>query len=159
MYVGGCIAFVREIIEHYNKKLNIQPKTPNELAGISFLQATWLPLLGILSTICGDHRPELQNTAISYLFTLLMDFGCLFKYEFWKMVFQGVLRPTFDEILYTFQIRNSESSKKDTLIWLKTSCEKLFDSISELISVYYDDFRLFLPDIFKIYENCTQHAN
>lgn len=121
---------MKEIIEYYNKKLNIQPRSPNPAADISFLQATWLPLLGILSTICGDHRSDLQNTAINYLFALLMDYGCLFKYEFWKMVFQGVLRPTFDEILYTFQIRNSEANKKDTLIWLKTSCEKLFESIS-----------------------------
>jgi len=105
--VAGCIAFVRSIIEHYNRKLNIQPKVPNAAIDISFLQATWLPLLGVLSTICGDHRQAVQNEAMSYLFELLMEFGCLFKYEFWKMVFQGVIRPTFDEILYTFQIRGS----------------------------------------------------
>ena len=87
--------------------MDIKPKTPNANVDISFLQATWLPLLGILSTICGDHRTELQSQAMNYLFELLMDYGTLFKYEFWKMVFQGVVRPTFDEILYTFQIRNS----------------------------------------------------
>jgi hypothetical protein len=117
-HVAGCITFVREIIDSYNTKLGIQPKTPNESVDISFLQATWLPLFGILSTICGDHRSAVQNEAMSYLFELLMNYGCLFKYEFWKMVFQGVIRPTFDEILYTFQIRNSESQRKEISNWL-----------------------------------------
>lgn len=156
--MAGCIAFVRAIIDHYNRKYAVQPKVPNPAVDISFLQATWLPLLGVLSTICGDHRSAVQNEAMNYLFELLLEYGCLFKYEFWKMVFQGVIRPTFDEILYTYQIRGNEN-RKESQGWLERSCTKLFDSISELISVYYDDFRQFLPDIFRIYENCTQHAN
>jgi hypothetical protein len=45
VYVAGCIFFIQEIIEYYNKKLNIEPKTPNHAADINFLQVTWLPLL------------------------------------------------------------------------------------------------------------------
>ena len=86
---------IEEIIQYYNKKLSITPEGENDV-DISFLQATWLPLLGILSTISGDHRQDLQAEAMNYLFNLLMTYGGLFKYEFWKMVFQGVIRPTFD---------------------------------------------------------------
>lgn len=39
-----------------------------------------------------------------------MKYGKLFKYEFWKMVLQGVLRPTFEEITYAAQ---SKLVKKD----------------------------------------------
>jgi hypothetical protein len=38
--------------------------------------------------------------------------------------------------------------------WLKASFGLLFKSINDLICLYYDDFRLFLFDVFKIYENC-----
>lgn len=48
---------------------------------------------------------------MNVLFNLLMTYGTLFSYEFWKMVFQGVIRPTFDEILYTYQTRGNEPKK------------------------------------------------
>ena len=95
---------------------------------------------------------------MNVLFNLLMTYGILFNYEFWKMVFQGVIRPTFDEILYTYQTRGNEP-KKEVTEWLKASFTKLFNVISELVNKYYSNFRLFLADIFKIYENCIQNSN
>lgn len=50
--------------------------------------------------------------AIELLFSILMDYGKLFKYEFWKMVLQGILRPTFEEITYSSQ---SKPIKKEEL--------------------------------------------
>lgn len=68
------------------------------------------------------------------------------------MVLQGVLRPAFEEITYTSQ---SKPLKKEELEkWLNYSFTELFRSINELIVLYYNDFRLFLEDVFKIYENC-----
>ena len=62
---------------------------------ISFWQTYFLPLLSTIYIICGDSRSEVQTNAIELLFSVLMKYGKLFKYEFWKMVLQGVLRPTF----------------------------------------------------------------
>ena len=53
-------------------------------------------MLNIIAAICGDHRSDLQAESMNVLFNLLMTYGVLFSYEFWKMVFQGVIRPTFD---------------------------------------------------------------
>jgi hypothetical protein len=53
--------------------------------------------------MCGDSRTKIQSPAIKALFDLLMKYGKLFRYEFWKMVLQGVLRPAFEEITYTSQ--------------------------------------------------------
>lgn len=65
---------------------------------------------------------------------------------------QGVLRPAFEEITYASQ---SKPLKKGQLeVWLKSSFTQLFKLINELIVLYYEDFRLFLEDVFKIYENC-----
>ena len=112
----------------------------------------FLPLLSIIFPICGDSRTSVQQPAIECLFSILFKYGKLFKYEFWKMVLQGVLRPAFEEITYTSQ---SKPLKKGQLeVWLKNSFTQLFRSINELIVLYYQDFRLFLEDVFKIYENC-----
>lgn len=81
-----------------------------------------------------------------------MRYGKLFKYEFWKMIMQGILRPTFEEITYTSQ--SKPLRKKELEEWLKNSFSRLFASINKLILEYFDDFKLFLPDILKIYESC-----
>lgn len=59
--VAGCIHLVKQLIEYNNNKLGIKPRTPNPNVDISFLQATWLPLLNILPPVCGDHRPAIQS--------------------------------------------------------------------------------------------------
>lgn len=102
---------IEEITQYYNRKQVINPDNPNSV-DIEFLQKSLLPLLNIIAAICGDHRSELQAEAMNVLFGLLMTYGVLFSYEFWKMVFQGVIRPTFDEILYTYQTRANEPNKK-----------------------------------------------
>lgn len=62
---------------------------------------------------------------------------------------QGVLRPAFEEITYIFQSKPLKKGQLDA--WLKSSFTQLFKQINELIVLYYDDFRLFLEDVFKIY--------
>ena len=68
------------------------------------------------------------------------------------MVLQGVLRPAFEEITYTSQSKPLKKAELEK--WLNNSFRELFNSINELIVLYYDQFRLFLEDVFKIYENC-----
>jgi hypothetical protein len=68
------------------------------------------------------------------------------------MVLQGVIRPAFEEITYTSQSKPLKKGQLET--WLKSSFTQLFRLINDLIVLYYDDFRLFLEDVFKIYENC-----
>jgi hypothetical protein len=46
--------------------------------------------------MCGDSRLKVQAPAIKTLFEILTKYGKLFRYEFWKMVLQGVLRPAFE---------------------------------------------------------------
>ncbi len=76
----GCINFIENLIAFFNKKYGIIPKgTLGEGIDFNFLQSYWLPILGILPNICGDHRPELQNKAVNYLFQLLMDYGSMFS--------------------------------------------------------------------------------
>lgn len=65
---------------------------------------------------------------------------------------QGVLRPAFEEITYTSQSKPLKKAQLEA--WLKNSFTELFKSINKLIVLYYEDFRLFLEDVFKIYENC-----
>ena len=49
------------------------------------------------------------------LFTLLHNYGYAFSNEFWKIVFQVVLRPLFEEIQFTFQMRiNNKNSPNDS---------------------------------------------
>jgi hypothetical protein len=68
------------------------------------------------------------------------------------MVLQGILRPTFEEITYASQ---SKPIKKEELEnWLRGSFELLFSSINTLIEEYFQEFRMFLFDVLKIYETC-----
>lgn len=57
-----------------------------------------------------------------------MKYGKLFKYEFWKMVLQGVLRPTFEEITYAAQSKLVKKDEHES--WLRSSFELLFSSIN-----------------------------
>ena len=109
----------------------------------------WLPLLSTIYGICGDFRLDVQSEAIECMFEILMKYGKLFKYEFWKMIMQGILRPTFEEITYTSQSKPLPKGALED--WLRTSFSLLFVSINKLICMYFNDFKLFLPDILKIY--------
>lgn len=50
---------------------------------------------------------------MDYIFMLLaVEDACVFKYESWKMVFQRVIRSTFDEIIYTYEVGGIEAASK-----------------------------------------------
>jgi hypothetical protein len=102
---------------------------------INFWQTIFLPLLSIIFPICGDSRTNIQLPAIESLFDILTRYGKFFKYEFWKMVLQGVLRPAFEEITYTSQSRPLKKTQLEN--WLKNSFTLLFRSINQLIVLYY----------------------
>ena len=156
-YGLGCLQMIQQLISYYHGKLGLDvsagPTDPkNSRADIHFWQTIFLPLLSIIFPMCGDWRTKVQVPAIERLFSILEEYGGLFNYEFWKMVLQGVLRPAFEEITYTSQ--SKPLKRKQLEEWLKNSFTKLFTSINKLIVLYYDDFKLFLEDVFKIYENC-----
>lgn len=156
-YALGCLQVIREVVEHYQRTVGMDVERAAEAAensglDINFWQTVFLPLLSIIYPMCGDSRTNIQLPAIESLFDMLVRYGKLFKYEFWKMVLQGVLRPAFEEITYTSQSKPLKKAQLEQ--WLKHSFSLLFRSINELIVLYYDDFRLFLEDVFKIYENC-----
>lgn len=142
---------MRAVVEYYHKKLSIdlESSEENPLLDINFWQTIFLPLLSTIYGICGDNRLDVQQGAIDCMFSILMKYGKLFKYEFWKMVLQGILRPTFEEITYTSQSKHLKKSELEQ--WLKNSFSLLFNSINSLIYQYYGDFRMFLYDVFKIY--------
>ncbi|EGR32636.1 sec7 domain protein [Ichthyophthirius multifiliis] len=90
-YVQKCLYYISDKSKN-NETLN--PKTK---------ETYWVPLLGVLSNLCGDQRPNVQVKSMDCLFSILSLYGHMFSIEFWKIIFQGVLRPLFDEIQFTFQ--------------------------------------------------------
>ncbi|EAS07412.2 guanine nucleotide exchange factor (macronuclear) [Tetrahymena thermophila SB210] len=126
-------------------------------------ESYWVPLLGVLSNLCGDHRPEIQEKSMESLFNILTEYGYTFSIEFWKMIFQGVLRPLFDEIQFTFQtksqkqLNNTQNNRKFN--WLKQSCNKAFHHITNLLFDYYDELQSLVIEFIKTYENCINNTN
>ena len=104
-----------------------------------------MPLLGVLSNLCGDTRPRIQEKSMDLLFSLLSEYGYAFSMEFWFMIFQGVLRPLFDEIQFTFQLK----SHSKEIHWLRTSCQKAFGYITNLMYDYFDKLHDLVPQFFK----------
>lgn len=115
----------------------------------------------MLSGLAGDKRTAVQANSMDLLFSLLHQYGYAFSIEFWKIVFQVVLRPLFDEIQFTFQQHTNYKTAETSPIsskensWFKDSCKKGFTHITNLMARYFHKLRELLPDLLKLFENCV----
>ncbi|KRX07107.1 Sec7 domain [Pseudocohnilembus persalinus] len=138
-------------------QLQDQYKNLQEIDKVEFtkyLGVYWMPLLDVLSNLCGDTRPAIQEKAMETLFEILIKYGYCFSVEFWKMIFQGVLRPLFDEIMFTVQNQNKNSTN-----WLRKQCQTAFTYITDLMDLYFENLQNLVKELIKTYEGCIQSAN
>lgn len=46
-------------------------KNPHELTNLKSLETLWIPLLGVLTGLCGDIRQKIQEKSLESLFLIL----------------------------------------------------------------------------------------
>ncbi|EGR34763.1 sec7 domain protein [Ichthyophthirius multifiliis] len=158
------IQYVEQYIKYIFENESTKTKDSNKIQKILYIFkqyiyiAYWFPLLGVLTILCGDQRHNIQAKGMDSLFNILSLYGHVFTIEFWRMIFQGVLRPLFDEMQFTFQQMIFKKQSKE-LIWLKNSINKAYTDITKLLFDYYDKLGSLLGEFIKTYENCINNTN
>ncbi|KAK6916848.1 Sec7 domain [Dillenia turbinata] len=66
----------------------------------------WVPLLSGLSKLTSDPCGTIRKSALEVLFNILKDHGHLFSWQFWNVIFNSVIFPSF----------NSANKKRETWI-------------------------------------------
>ncbi|KAM3147892.1 hypothetical protein pb186bvf_000220 [Paramecium bursaria] len=174
----ASVEFANQCLHYLSSQAQVQPKNNWEDAEVEDLDESirntftvqqletyWVPLLGMLSGLAGDKRAKVQESSMDSLFKLLHSYGYAFSIEFWKIVFQVVLRPLFDEIQFTFQQQTNLKTPDLSPVpdkenkWFKVSCKKGFSHITNLMNRYFHKLSDLLPDLLKLFENCVQNQN
>eukprot|EP00929_Paragymnodinium_shiwhaense_P023699 TRINITY_DN14780_c0_g1_i1.p1 TRINITY_DN14780_c0_g1~~TRINITY_DN14780_c0_g1_i1.p1 ORF type:complete len:1790 (+),score=604.91 TRINITY_DN14780_c0_g1_i1:213-5582(+) len=121
----------------------------------------WLSLLRGLSLLVSDTRREVRRDALEGVFRILEKYGALvFNEEAWRMVFNGVIKPLFDDIHHQLQ---SGTQKPDgtAASWAAATgpptCLAALTELVRLIDSHLEALSFLLDDVLKLIRNCVQH--
>ena len=67
------------------------------------LEGYLIPILSNFSSFFSDDRPRIITKSVGYLFDSIRQYSYTFNFEFWNLIFKGVLRPLFDDMQFAFQ--------------------------------------------------------
>jgi hypothetical protein len=128
----------------------------------------WFLLLTGLSSMVGDGRLEVRSRALQALFGTLHDYGPHFAVDMWRLVFNGVLFPIFDDVRHaedtpaapqeatrkasaSAKPRSSSSVSSD---WLQTTCLAALSTLVELFARFHHTVAPLLGDLLALINNC-----
>lgn len=136
--------------------------------------AHWFPILRGLSMLVSDPRRDIRNAALSGLFDILRDHGGdVFDEDTWRMVFNGVIKPLFDDIHHQLHYgdqkkpdgavaeaaaRSAEGTAASTAMGRQT-CFAALTALVRLIEAQLEPLSFLLDDVLKMIENCIQQDN
>jgi len=151
-----------------SKDLPVAP--PVEATNGSHPAAHWFPILRGLSTLVGDPRREIRAAALDGVFECLREYGSsVFDEDTWRMVFNGVIKPLFDDIHHQLaDQRKTEGAAADgsrsegtAASWAVSmgppTCLAALTALVRLFDAQIDALGFLLDEVLKLLENCIQH--
>mmetsp|Transcript_58738 Transcript_58738/g.137076 ORF Transcript_58738/g.137076 Transcript_58738/m.137076 type:complete len:1749 (+) Transcript_58738:59-5305(+) len=127
--------------------------------------AHWFPILRGLSTLVGDPRREIRAAALDGVFECLREYGsAVFDEDTWRMAFNGVIKPLFDDIHHQLaDQRKSEGTTSDgkdaawALSMVPPTCLAALTALVRLFDAQIEALGFLLDEVLKLLENCIQH--
>lgn len=142
------------------------------VASTSHPAAHWFPILRGLSMLVSDSRRDVRAAALNGVFDCLREHGSVvFDEDTWRMVFNGVIKPLFDDIHH--QLHGDEKRKPDGSVadpaasgnaasWAGASmgpptCLAALTALVRLFDAHLQSLVFLLDDVLKLLRNCIQH--
>ncbi|CAE8639249.1 unnamed protein product, partial [Polarella glacialis] len=136
--------------------------------GNSHPAAHWFPILRGLSMLVSDPRREVRQAALNGVFDVLKDRGSqVFDEDTWRMVFNGVIKPLFDDIhhqLLPSDKQDSDAANSRSDSWAGASqsmgpatCLEALTQLNRLFEAHLDSLAFLLEDVLRLIQNCIQH--
>eukprot|EP00928_Gymnodinium_smaydae_P017978 TRINITY_DN16856_c0_g1_i1.p1 TRINITY_DN16856_c0_g1~~TRINITY_DN16856_c0_g1_i1.p1 ORF type:complete len:1849 (-),score=514.47 TRINITY_DN16856_c0_g1_i1:74-5620(-) len=141
------------------------PPPPSGLAqagaDASHAAAHWFPILRGAAMLVSDPRREVRGAALNAAFDILRRHGKrVFDQDTWRMVFNGVIKPLFDDIHHQLQDSThrpdgtaaswAAAMAPPTCLAAMTELVKLFDANLEAVAFLLDD-------VLTLIVACVQH--
>jgi len=128
-------------------------------ANSSHPAAHWFPILRGLSMLVADPRRDVRTAALNGVFDALREHGsAVFDEEAWRMVFNGVIKPLFDDIFHQLQGANNllESQKPASQMGPPT-CLLALTALVRVVISNLESLAFLLEDVLKLLKTCIQH--
>eukprot|EP00429_Kryptoperidinium_foliaceum_P002733 CAMPEP_0176025860 /NCGR_PEP_ID=MMETSP0120_2-20121206/12659_1 /TAXON_ID=160619 /ORGANISM="Kryptoperidinium foliaceum, Strain CCMP 1326" /LENGTH=1800 /DNA_ID=CAMNT_0017359051 /DNA_START=49 /DNA_END=5451 /DNA_ORIENTATION=- len=134
----------------------------------------WLHILRGLSSLISDLRREVRSDALSGLFECLQKHGSsAFDQDTWRMVFNSVIKPLFDDIHHQLQDQRKQEGaaggapqaapEGTAASWAaqmgRATCLQALTSLVRLFSTHLESLSFLLDDVLKIVRSCITHDN
>ncbi|CAE7561117.1 Arfgef2 [Symbiodinium natans] len=124
--------------------------------------AAWFPILRGLSMLVGDPRREVRQLALNGVFDILREHGKqVFDEDSWRMVFNGVIKPLFDDIHHQLAPASDQKGRRDgNQSWSSMgppTCLAALTQLVRLIEAHLDVLAFLLEDVLRLIQNCIQH--
>lgn len=134
----------------------------------------WLHILRGLSSLVSDLRREVRSEALSGLFECLQKHGSsAFDEDTWRLVFNGVIKPLFDDIHHQLQDQRKQEGtaggaaqpapEGTAASWAaqmgRATCLQALTSLVRLFAAHVDSLSFLLDDVLKIVRSCITHDN
>jgi len=144
------------------------PATPAE--GGSHPAAHWFPILRGLSMMISDPRREVRAQALGGVFDILRDHGRqVFDEDTWRMIFNGVIKPLFDDIHHQLlpdqkdgagevPAQSGRLEGNATAVTMgPPTCLAALTHLVRLFDAHVDALAFLLDDVLRLIQNCIQH--
>lgn len=190
-----AIKYLLQAAEYLADKTKPDPPPPpsSSLAGVAAVTggtesgvvashpaAHWFPILRGLSMLVSDIRTDVRAAALKGVFDCLNEHGsAVFDADTWRMVFNGVIKPLFDDIHHQLQHGDqrkpdgsaSEGNRSDgTTSWTSftgpptclaalraNTCLAALQALVRLFESHHESLSFLLDDVLKLIENFIQH--
>lgn len=133
--------------------------------------AHWFPMLRGLSMLVSDPRKDVRAVALNGLFECLRKHGGeVFDEDTWRMVFNGVIKPLFDDIHHQLhygekrkadgsaaEANRSEGSAAQWAGMNQSCCLNALTNLVRLFDAQLDHLSFLLDDVLRMIENCIHH--
>lgn len=121
---------------------------------------TWFPILRGLATLVSDPRREVREAALPSVFGILKRQDALvFDEDTWRMVFNGVIKPLFDDIHH--QLADVQKADGNPASWTVAmappTCLAAMTELSKLFAANLDSLAFLLDDVLKLMKSFVQH--
>jgi len=131
----------------------------------------WLNILRGLSTLVSDQRRDVRAAALNGLFDCLQKHGSSsFDEDTWRLVFNTVIKPLFDDI--HCQMQPGEQQKQAGAVdtsrsegtaasWAASmgppTCLQALTALVRLFNEHLESMSFLLDDVLKLIRNCINH--
>ena len=120
-----------------------------------FNEDAWFSILWNLKEKVKDLSAKIRESAEEALFSLILNFGYMFKSEFWTIIHKEVLRSLFGEMLKNF-LNTNDSSENNTFPCLLS---RAFGNYSKVISLYLTENQESLLDFLEIIKDFSENKH